>query len=458
MALAAVVLAAGKGTRMKSRRPKVLHRVAGRPMLEHVLKAAGEAGVDRLIVVAGYGFEAVADAVKDRAEVVCQAEQLGTAHAVLQTRDMLGGFEGDILVLCGDTPLLTGRTLSELVAHHRSAGAAATVLTAHPDDPFGYGRVLRDEAGMVRRIVEQKDGSPEELAVCEINTGVYCFSRERFFESLTEIKPHNRQGEFYLTDIVELYVAANRPVAAYELGDFHEVLGVNDRYQLAQAERIMRDRVTRRLMAEGVTIVDPATTFIDDGVTVGMDTVIQPFTFLEGSTVVGEDCVIGPGARLVNTVVGDGCSVLQSVLIDSTVGREANIGPFAYVRPGSRIGDRVKIGDFVEIKKSSIGTGSKVPHLSYVGDSEIGSGVNVGAGTITCNYDGEKKWTTVIEDGAFIGSNTNLVAPVKVGRGAYVGAGSTITKDVPPRALGLARSRQTNFDGWVDKKKGRTEG
>lgn len=458
MALAAVVLAAGKGTRMKSRRPKVLHPVAGRLMLEHVLRAAGEAGVDRLIVVAGYEFEAVADAVQGKAEVVRQAEQLGTAHAVLQTKEMLAEFEGDILVLCGDTPLLTGRTLSGLAARHRSAGAAATVLTAHLDDPFGYGRVLRDEAGMVRRIVEQKDGTPEELTVREINTGVYCFSPERFFESLAGIKPHNRQGEYYLTDIIEMYVAGGRPVASFMLDDFQEVLGVNDRRQLAQAERIMRDRVRDRLMAAGVTIVDPATTFIDDGVSVGMDTVIQPFSFLEGSTVVGEDCVIGPGTRLVNADIGDGSNVLQSVIIDSVVGREANIGPYAYIRPGSRIGDKVKVGDFVEIKKSNVGTGSKVPHLSYVGDSEIGSGVNVGAGTVTCNYDGARKWTTVIEDGAFIGSNTNLVAPVKVGRGAYVGAGSTITKDVPPRALGLARGRQTNIADWVDKKKGRTEG
>lgn len=458
MALAAVILAAGKGTRMKSRRPKVLHRVAGRPMLAHVVRAAEAAGADRLIVVAGYGFEAVADAVGEKAGVVRQAEQLGTAHAVRQARGALEGFEGDILVLCGDTPLLTGRTLAGLAAHHRGTGAAATVLTARVEEPFGYGRVLRDEAGLVRRIVEQKDGSPEELAVREINTGVYVFSHAGFFEALAAITPHNRQGEYYLTDIVAVYADAGRPAAAYALDDFREVLGVNDRIQLAAAEHIMRDRVRRRLMADGVTIIDPATTFIDDGVTVGMDTVLRPCTYLEGGTAVGADCEIGPGTRLVDAVVGDRSRVSQSVITGSEVGREADIGPFAHIRPGNLIGDRVRIGGFVEIKKSRVGTGSKVPHLSYIGDSEIGSGVNVGAGTITCNYDGAEKSTTVIEDGAFIGSNTNLVAPVTVGRDAYVGAGSTITKDVPPRALGIARGKQTNIADWVDNKKGRTEG
>lgn len=458
MALAAVILAAGKGTRMKSRRPKVLHEVAGRPMLAHVMRAAEEAGVDRLIVVAGYQLEAVADAVGKRARVVRQAEQLGTGHAVLQSREALKGFEGDILVLCGDTPLLTGRTLSALAAHHREAGADATVLTAHLEEPFGYGRVVRDGAGRVQRIVEQKDGSPGELAGREINTGVYVFSHARFFEALASITPHNEQGEYYLTDIIGLYAAAGRPVSACALDDFQEVLGVNDRLQLAEAERIMRERVCRRLMAGGVTIIDPATTFIDDGVTIGTDTVVRPFTFLEGATVIGADCEIGPGTRLVDTAVGAGSRVLQSVITGSVVGREADIGPYAHIRPETRVGDRVRIGGFVEVKKSRVGTGSKVPHLSYIGDSEIGRGVNLGAGTITCNYDGAEKWTTVIEDGAFIGSNTNLVAPVTVGAGAYVGAGSTITEDVPPRSLGLARGRQVNIDNWVDNKKGRTEG
>ncbi|MDA8096073.1 MAG: bifunctional UDP-N-acetylglucosamine diphosphorylase/glucosamine-1-phosphate N-acetyltransferase GlmU [Desulforudis sp.] len=457
MALAAVVLAAGKGTRMKSRRPKVLHRVAGKPMVAHVIKAARKVGVDRLIVVAGYGFEDVAAAVEPEAEVVCQAEQLGTAHAVMQAEKRLTGFEGDILVLCGDTPLLTGQTLSGLVAHHRNTGAAATVLTARLDDPFGYGRVLRDAAGMVRRIVEQKDGSPDELTVQEINTGVYCFRHAGFFETLHRITPQNKQGEFYLTDIIEMYVTGERPVVSYLLDDFRETLGVNDRRQLAEADRLMRERVLNALMAAGVTVVDPASTFVEDGVTVGMDTVIHPFSFLEGSTTVGEDCTIGPATRLINAQIGDGSTVQQSVIVDSRVGLQANIGPYAYIRPGSEVGDGVKIGDFVEIKKSRIGTGSKVPHLSYIGDAVIGSGVNVGAGTITCNYDGVKKWTTIIEDGAFIGSNTNLVAPVRVGEGAYVGAGSTITKDVPPGALGVARGPQTNIKDWVQKKKGRTE-
>ncbi|MDQ7789618.1 MAG: bifunctional UDP-N-acetylglucosamine diphosphorylase/glucosamine-1-phosphate N-acetyltransferase GlmU [Candidatus Desulforudaceae bacterium] len=453
MALAAVVLAAGKGTRMKSRRPKVLHRVAGKPMVAHVIQAAREAGVDRLIIVAGYGYEDVTAVVEAEAEVVCQAEQLGTAHAVMQAETKLTDFEGDILVLCGDTPLLTGQTLLGLVAHHRATGAAATVLTAALDNPFGYGRVLRDTSGMVRRIVEQKDGSPGELAVQEINTGVYCFKQAGLFEALRGITPQNQQGEFYLTDIIERYVTGERPVASYLLGDFKEVLGVNDRRQLAEAGRLMRERILNSLMDVGVTVVDPATTFVEAGVTVGMDTVIHPFSFLEGSTTVGEDCTIGPSTRLGNAIIGDGSTVQQSVIIDSRVGRQANIGPYTYIRPGSEVGDGVKIGDFVEIKKSRIGNGSKVPHLSYIGDAEIGAGVNVGAGTITCNYDGAKKWTTIIEDGVFIGSNTNLVAPVRVGAGAYVGAGSTITQDVPPGSLAVARGAQTNIEGWVEEKK-----
>lgn len=451
--LAAVVLAAGKGTRMKSRHPKVLHPVAGRPMLSYVLEAVESAGADRVVVVAGFGLEAVRAVVGEKAEVVCQEEQLGTAHALLQAEEKLRDRRGEILVVCGDTPLLNGRVLADLVTFHRDTGAKATVLTTRMEDPTGYGRVIRGEDGLVRRIVEQKDASPAEQAVDEVNTGVYCFAVEGLFDALRRIGRENRQGEYYLTDIVSLYVSEGRPVASWVAPDPAVVMGINDRVQLARAEQVLRRRIIERLMLDGVTVIDPATTFVDAGVSIAPDTVIYPFTIIEGETVIGRECIIGPQSRLVDCRLGDGVVFRNSVALESEIGDGTTVGPFAYLRPGNRIGSRVRIGDFVELKKSVVGEGSKIPHLSYVGDALIGSGVNVGAGTITCNYDGRRKSVTIIEDGAFIGSNTNLVAPVKVGRGAYVGAGSTITRDVPPGALGVARGRQRNVDGWAARKK-----
>lgn len=451
MALAAVILAAGKGTRMNSRLPKVLHPVAGRPMLRFVLETVAEVGTDRMIVVAGYGAPMVAAAAAGWAEVVIQEEQLGTAHALLQAEEVLRGFAGDILVVPGDTPLFRAETLRAFYAYHQKEGAAATVLTARFADPAGYGRVVRDEAGEVLRIVEHRDATEEELAVKEANTGFYCFD-PRIFSVLKRISPANVQKEYYLTDAVRLLREDGLPVAAWEAPDAEEFLGVNDRRQLAAAERIIRQRVAVALMDGGVTILDPAVTYVDPGVVVGPDTVIYPFTFLEGETAVGADARIGPWVRITDSRLGDGVTVQNAVVTGAVIGEGAVVGPFAYIRPGTVIGPRVKIGDFVEVKKSVIGEGSKVPHLSYIGDAEIGRNVNVGAGTITCNYDGRQKWPTIIEDGAFIGSNTNLVAPVRVGKGAYVGAGSTITKDVPPEALGVARGRQVNVPGWAKKK------
>lgn len=449
MALAAVVLAAGKGTRMKSRRPKVLHPVAGRPMVHYVLEAVRDAGAERVVVVAGYGHEEVSQAVGELgAELVVQERQLGTAHALLQAERALADFQGEVLVVCGDTPLLRGATLSGLVGRHREAGAAATVLTAFLDNPRGYGRVVRDVSGRILRIVEQADGSPEELAIREINTGVFCFSGAGLFAALREISSANRQGEYYLTDILAVHLQNGRPVSSHPVENPAEVYGINDRRQLAEAERLIRLAILDHWMEAGVTIIDPASTYIDREARIGPDTVIHPFTLIEGDSVIGTDCELGPGTRLVRARLGDRVSVQYAVVVESVIGDRSTVGPFAYVRPGCEIGVGVKIGDFVEIKKSVVGTGSKVPHLSYVGDSLIGENVNIGAGTITCNYDGEKKWTTVIEDGAFIGSNANLVAPVTVGRGAYVGAGSTIRRDVPPGALGVARGEQKNISDW----------
>jgi len=453
MALAAVVLAAGKGTRMKSGLPKVLHKICGRPMISYVLDAVEEAGIKKTIVVAGHGSEMVARAVGASAAVALQSEQLGTGHALLQARNFLADFRGDILVVCGDTPRIRPATLAGLAAEHASAGAAATVLTAAVDDPFGYGRVLRDAAGQVTRIVEEKDATPEEKRVREVNTGIYCFSAAGLFEALAGLAPANAQGEYYLTDVVGRYVEKGLLVRAVAVKDPGEAAGVNDRLQLAGAERSIRSALLEDLMRSGVTVIDPASTFVDRGVRIGPDTVIYPFTMVEGDTIVGAGCVIGPGTRLVGARVGDGVTVQNSIVVDSSVGDGSSIGPFAYLRPGTDLGKDVKVGNFVEIKKSRIGDGSKVPHLSYLGDAVVGEKVNVGAGTITCNYDGQKKWPTHIGDGAFIGSNANLVAPVRIGAGAVVGAGSTITRDIPAGALGVERARQTVLPDWAGKQK-----
>ncbi|MEG6521286.1 bifunctional UDP-N-acetylglucosamine diphosphorylase/glucosamine-1-phosphate N-acetyltransferase GlmU [Desulfotomaculum sp. 1211_IL3151] len=450
---AAVILAAGKGTRMKSNLPKVIHPLCGRPMLGHVLSSVAEAGVTKTVVVVGFGSDQVADFVGNEAKVVIQNEQLGTAHALLQAEQELREYPGNLLVVCGDTPLLRGETLAKLAQEHSESGAAATLLTTEMANPTGYGRVLRTETGDVSRIVEQKDASPEELTVKEINTGVYCFKVPGLFSALKEISPANAQGEFYLTDIVQIFIKKGLKVKAVTLEDAQEVQGINDRIQLAQAEAVMRQRILEGLMVQGVTIMDPGNTYVELGVKVGADTVILPFTFLRGDTEIGNHCVIGPGCKITNCMIGNNNEIQYSVLLDSQIGNDAVIGPYAYVRPGTVLADKVKVGDFVEIKKSHIGRGSKIPHLSYVGDSTIGESVNVGAGTITCNYDGKNKYQTVIEDGAFIGSNTNLVAPVTVGRDAVIAAGSTITKDVPTEALGVARGRQTNHTDWAKKQR-----
>lgn len=453
MDLAAVILAAGKGTRMKSKLPKVLHHVCGSTMLSYVIDAAEGAGVKKIIVVVGYGADNVAREVEGRAQVAHQAEQLGTAHALLQAGPFLSDFKGRLLVLCGDTPLIEPGTLSRLIQSHRSAGTAATVLTAEMEDPTGYGRVVRDNQGGVVRIIEQKDASPEEKQVREVNTGIYCFEAEGLFEDLSRLSPDNAQGEYYLTDIIETNVRDGRRVGAVKLENPLEIMGINDRVQLAEAERYMRGRILNSLMLSGVTVVDPQSTFVDRKAQVGRDTVIYPFTVIEGSTVIGEDCVIGPGARLVDAAVGSGVSIQYSVVTGSSMADGCSIGPFSHLRPGNSLGREVKVGNFSEVKKSVLGDGSKVSHLSYVGDADIGKNVNIGAGTITCNYDGINKWPTTIEDGVFIGSNTNLVAPVKIGAGAVTGAGSTITKDVPAGALAVERAGQKIIPGWSGRNK-----
>ena len=453
MKLAAVVLAAGKGTRMKSKIPKVLHSVCGLPMIRQVLQAVGSIGTVKTVVVVGYQGDEVARELGQDVEVAVQKEQLGTAHALLSTELLFNDFSGNILVLCGDTPLVTPQTLTELVDFHATSLSAATVLTAKMEDPTGYGRVIRDEFDRVVKIVEQKDASPAELRVQEINTGIYCFRTEFLFNALKDISTNNAQGEYYLTDIIQLYVSQGRLVRAMTVVDVTEIQGINDRIHLAKAEAVLRRRVLDKLMMDGVTIIDTASTFIDQTVEIGADTIIYPFTYIEGNSIIGSDCVIGPQTRLADVQVGNGVEILNSVVLKSKIGDRSYVGPFAYIRPETVIGSEVKVGDFVEIKKCNIGNKSKIPHLSYIGDTEIGESVNVGAGTITCNYDGVSKHPTFIENGAFIGSNTNLVAPVKVGADAVIGAGSTITADVPAGALGVARSKQKNIDNWLTRRK-----
>ena len=450
--MVAVILAAGKGTRMKSALPKVLHAVGGRPMLRHVMTAAEQAGAKRTLVVIGFGGDQVQNEIGAAAEYVSQAEQLGTGHAMMQAQPALEGFGGTVLLLCGDTPLLTGKTLQQLVTAHQQSGAAATVLTATPADATGYGRILRDEAGRVVGIVEQKDATEAQKRIGEINTGIYCFEAAPLFAALAGLTCNNAQAEYYLTDVLAILAQAGQRVGAVEVTDFQETLGINSRLQLAEAEKILRQRKLLELMDSGVTVMDPASTFVDASVSIGEDTVLYPFTWLEGETTIGRDCRIGPNSRIADSQLGDAVTLHFSYAHECKIADGVTVGPYVHLRPDSELAAGVKVGNFVEVKNSRVGTGSKLPHLSYIGDADIGSGVNIGCGTITVNYDGKKKHRTVVEDTAFVGCNSNLVAPVSVGAGAYIAAGSTITKDVPAGALGVGRARQTNIAGWAEKK------
>ncbi|MDD4587639.1 MAG: bifunctional UDP-N-acetylglucosamine diphosphorylase/glucosamine-1-phosphate N-acetyltransferase GlmU [Heliobacteriaceae bacterium] len=457
----AIVLAAGKGTRMKSHQPKVLHTIAGEPLIAHVLAAVTACGVERSVVVIGHGGEAVQVYLGDQVDWAWQREQLGTGHAVMAARPQIPAGVGTVLVVCGDTPLLTGETLARLVAGHEAGGALATVLTALVDDPTGYGRVIRDQAGKVIGIVEEKDATPAQKQVREINAGTYCFNREALFAALAKIKPANVQGEYYLTDVLAILRREDALVAAQVVTDSREVLGINDRRQLAVAEAVMQERLRAKWLLAGVTMVDPTTVWLHRQVKIGADTVVYPQTILEGETIIGSGCVIGPATRFVDSQIGDQVVVQNAVVLSSRIGDRCTVGPFAYLRPGTVLAAEVKVGDFAEIKNSVVGKGSKVPHLAYVGDATIGAGVNIGCGTITCNYDGEKKHPTVIGDGVFVGSNTNLVAPVTVGDKAFIGAGSTITKDVPAGALAVERAQQIIKEGYrkrLNQKKGGQDG
>lgn len=446
-----VVLAAGKGTRMKSETPKVLHPIAGRPLLDWVLRTAARLSPATTTVVVGHQGDRIRDhlAAQPAVRVVVQEPQLGTGHALLQVEPLLRDREGTLVLLSGDVPLLTEATLRSLVSVHAARDAAATVLTTIVNRPYGYGRIVRtnDE---VSRIVEERDASPAQREIKEINSGVYAFALSTLFDALKTIGSENAQGEYYLPDLVSIYKRRRRTVATVTVEQASEVRGINSRSELAEVSAMVRQQKNEELMAAGVTLVDPATTYIDADVEVGADTVIHPCVFLEGTTKVGAACEIHAGTRLVNTQVGDRVIVKNhSVVTDSEIGPGAIIGPFAHLRPGSRVMEQAHVGNFVELKKTTLGAGSKANHLSYLGDATIGEKVNIGAGTITCNYDGQRKSPTIIEDGAFVGSDSTLVAPVTLGKNSYTAAGSTITANVPDDALGIARARQANKADWV---------
>jgi bifunctional UDP-N-acetylglucosamine pyrophosphorylase/glucosamine-1-phosphate N-acetyltransferase len=451
--LEVIILAAGLGTRMKSGTIKILHRAAGRPIIDYVLDLAADLSPNPPVMIVGYQREAVQKSVGDRARFAVQEEQKGTGHAVLQAAPHVDP-RRRVLILSGDVPLTSIDTLRRLLDEHASSGNALTLLTMKPADAGLYGRIVRDANGAVTRIVEAKDASDEEKRIDEVNAGIYVFDGEHLFDNLRNLTPENAQKEYYLTDLLKVIRDAGHRVGAVVADDPIEALGVNSRAELAQVENEIQRRVVERLMSEGVTFRNPSTVVIDSTVSIGPDTVVYPFVTLEGTTHIGEGCVIDPGVHLNNVTVGDDVHLKTgTVAEDAIIEDEASVGPYAHLRPGTRLGRRVKVGNFVETKKATFGEGAKASHLSYIGDAEVGADANIGAGTITCNYDGVRKHQTIIEDGAFIGSDSQLVAPVRIGRGAYVGAGSTITKDVPPDALALSRTPQRVIEGWAGRKK-----
>lgn len=447
MGATALVLAAGEGTRMKSDLPKVAHAVLGVPMVTYVVEAARDAGCDRVVVVTGHRAEVVEELLAG-VECVRQDRQLGTGHAVMCARDSLQP-DGSLLVLSGDSPLIRAETIAALVRARETHGAAVAVLTAQVEDPTGYGRIVRDGRGGVSSIVEQKDCTPDQCGIDEVNTGTYCFDAAALFEHLDRLDTDNAQGEFYLTDMVSLFVTEGLGVTALVVEDPLETLGVNSRVQLAEATKVLQSRINTGHMLAGVTMVDPDLVWIGPAVEIGRDTEILPMTFLMGETRIGSGVTLGPDTRVTDSAIGDGAIVDSSVVVEAEVGEGAKVGPVAYLRPGAVLGKNSKAGTCVEIKKSTVGEGSKVPHLSYIGDATIGAGVNVGAGTITCNYDGFAKHKTVIEDGAFIGSDTMLVAPVTIGAGAVTAAASAISRDVAAGSLAIERCDQREIAGWA---------
>lgn len=454
-----VVLAAGEGKRMKSALPKVLHSLLGRTLLGHVLAASAPLGADRTVVVVGHGADQVRGhlaEVAPEAVPVLQERQLGTGHAVRIALEAVPEVTGTVVVINGDVPLLRPETVTALVEAHEGAGAAATVLAAEVPDPTGLGRIVRDADGRLAQIVEERDATPEQCALREINAGIYAFDVARLRDALGKLSTDNDQGEEYLTDVFGLLRDAGEPVVVHCAPDHVETLGCNDRVELAGLRRLLRDRVNEGWMRTGVSILDPHTTWIDVTVTIERDAVIDQNTQLQGETAVGAGAMVGPDTTLIDTTVGEGASVVRSHAVGAEVGPRATVGPFAYLRPAAKLAEKAKVGTFVEVKNSEVGPGAKVPHLSYVGDATIGARANIGAATIFVNYDGVHKYRTVVGEAAFVGCDTSLIAPVEVGAGAYIAAGSAISQDVPPGALGVTRAPQRAIEGWVARKRAGT--
>lgn len=448
-----VILAAGMGTRMKSKMPKVLHKVCGKPLSKWVIDASKAAGSDKVCAVVGHKAETVKEVLGDVCEFALQAEQKGTGHAVMQAIDVIKNSKGEVVILNGDTPLITAETINKAIEYHKNNGNQATVITAILDDATGYGRIVRDNDGSVLKIVEQKDASEEEKKINEVNSGMYVFDAQSLVYALDKITPNNAQGEYYLTDTLEILLSAGKKIGGYAISDNDEIRGINDRVQLNEAENIMQKRINEYHMRNGVTMRNPESVYIEDGVEIGNDTEICQNVTIKSGTKIGSDCVIGSGSMLDRAVIYDGVDVLSSVILESEVDEGTHVGPFAYIRPNCHVGKEVKVGDFVELKNSNIDDGTKISHLTYIGDSDVGKRVNFGCGTVTCNYDGKKKYRTTIGDDCFVGCNTNFVSPINVGDGVYIAAGSTITEDIPENSLSIARARQVNKEGWKDKRK-----
>lgn len=452
MEASAIVLAAGEGTRMKSDKPKVVHKVLDKPLIRWVVDAAQDAGISHIVSVLGHKSEQVLPLVQDDTTVVYQEQRLGTADAVAVCESSMQGKQGSLVVLTGDSPLITAETITSLIETRETLDAAVVVLTMEMQDPFGYGRIVRNTTGGIERIVEEKDCFEEQARITECNSGFYCFDIQTLFDGLKRIKNDNAQGEYYLTDIIEICNEEGKLVAAVKAEDSTECLGVNSRSQLAEATKLMQIRINERHMTSGVTMVDPSLVWIGPDVCIEPDTEILPMTFLYGSTSLGTGSIVGPNSRLTDTIVGKNCVIDETIAVEAKIEDDVTCGPRAYLRPETLLCCGSKAGTHVEIKKSIVGKGSKVPHLSYIGDATIGEDVNIGAGSITCNYDGSSKHKTVVKDGAFIGSDTMLVAPVTIGEGATVGAGSAITKDVSAGALGIERSQQREISDWEARK------
>ncbi len=449
----AIILAAGKGTRMKSDLPKVLHQVMGKPIIRWVVDNTKAAGVQDIVVIVGQDSAAIKEELGSDVMYAVQEKQLGTGHAVLQGEKLLSRFEGNVLILCGDVPLLSPETLKELICAHEKGMAQGTVLSTLVCNPKGYGRIVRDKGHRVMRIVEEADASSCEKEIREINTGTYCFEKSALFTNLKNIADDNNQGEYYLTDVIEGINGSGGKVETLETADPDETIGINNRIQLAEATKYMKLKILQAHMLSGVTVIDPQTTFVDPECSIDRDVILQPFTIIKGKCQIGRNSMIGPGTRMEQAIIGEETVIDNSTLIDCKIGNNVVVGPYSFIRPGTVIGNNVKVGAFCEVKNTTVSNNSKVPHLSYMGDAIIGENVNIGAGTITCNYDGYEKHKTNIGDDVFIGSNTNFVSPVNVGRGAVIGAGSTITKDVPDNSLAVAREKQTNKKDWAIKRR-----